>query len=140
MEWVRRDISDFSLAFFLFSHLCLCLCRFGGKVEEGETYTEAAVRELNEESGLIAEPHDLEHRGKLKFEFVNQQQEVESVLSVNLYTISEEKVQGKPLETEEMRPRWFEVFQGEQLALPFDKMWPDDIQVRISVFLLHLIA
>lgn len=32
-----------------------------GKVDENETFTEAAVRELNEEAGVVAKPADIKH-------------------------------------------------------------------------------
>jgi hypothetical protein len=39
-----------------------------------------------------------------------------------------EKWQGRPKETEEMRPKWFRIAD-----LPYPKMWPDD------AFWLHLV-
>lgn len=37
----------------------------GGTVEPGETFAEAAVRELHEEAGLVAEPDDVQVLGTL---------------------------------------------------------------------------
>ncbi|MFI9359316.1 NUDIX domain-containing protein [Streptomyces lydicus] len=37
----------------------------GGTVEPGETFAEAAVRELQEEAGLVAEPEDAQVLGTL---------------------------------------------------------------------------
>lgn len=41
----------------------------GGKVEPGETPLEAAVRELQEETGLVVEPDDLTAAGRVVFRF-----------------------------------------------------------------------
>lgn len=86
---------------------------FGGKVENNESITDAARRELLEECGIQA--HNLEQRGVLNFRFEDYPEELE----VHLFQITE--YSGEPTETEEMRPQWF--YSNE---LPFDKMWPDD--------------
>ncbi|MWV50331.1 NUDIX domain-containing protein [Rathayibacter sp. VKM Ac-2803] len=41
----------------------------GGKLEPGETPAHAAVRELEEEVGLVADPRDLDPRGRLDYRF-----------------------------------------------------------------------
>ncbi|KAK3612436.1 hypothetical protein CHS0354_032046 [Potamilus streckersoni] len=86
---------------------------FGGKVETGETIIQAALRELQEESGLKAK--NLQEVGLLKFEFVGDPQ----LLEVHVFTSSE--YEGKPTESSEMKPQWYDID-----SIPFDKMWPDD--------------
>ncbi|KAK7111349.1 oxidized purine nucleoside triphosphate hydrolase-like isoform X2 [Littorina saxatilis] len=87
---------------------------FGGKVEKGETIMQGALRELTEESGLIGD--SLEEIGLLTFEF-----EGDPVL-LEVHVFSTTKFSGKPEETEEMRPAWFDIQD-----IPFKKMWSDDV-------------
>jgi 8-oxo-dGTP diphosphatase / 2-hydroxy-dATP diphosphatase len=86
---------------------------FGGKVNEGERIEEAAIRELKEESGLEAE--EMSKRGIIEFRFQNDPK----ILEVHIFSI--EKFNGMPIETEEMKPRWFKIKD-----IPYDKMWSDD--------------
>ncbi|XP_052787622.1 oxidized purine nucleoside triphosphate hydrolase-like [Mya arenaria] len=86
---------------------------FGGKVEQGETILQGALRELHEESGLTA--RHLTEIGRLVFRFEGDPQ----LLEVHVFTGS--TYSGEPVETDEMRPCWFPVDK-----IPFDKMWPDD--------------
>jgi len=86
---------------------------FGGKVEEGETIESAAVRELKEEAGL--EPVDMKKAGILEFSF----QDDPKLLEVHIFRIT--AFAGEPVESEEMRPKWFKL--GE---IPFRQMWSDD--------------
>lgn len=89
---------------------------FGGKLEEGETPTAAAVRELVEECGLIVSEAELEAAGELMFLFPA---DPELDHSVQLYVIRE--WQGEPRETTEMKPVWFAVAD-----IPYAEMWADD--------------
>lgn len=86
---------------------------FGGKVEEGETIESAALRELYEESGVVAAT--IEKRGILDFKFQNDGRE----LQVHVFGVAD--FTGDPQETEEMSPRWF--LHDE---VPFVSMWPSD--------------
>jgi len=87
---------------------------FGGKVEEGETITEAAIRELKEESGI--EAIEIEKMGILDFEFESEAK----VLQVHIFRVT--NFNAGPVETDEMTPQWFDAAK-----IPFDNMWPDDI-------------
>ena len=87
---------------------------FGGKVEQGETIEEAAVREFKEES--CVEVLEISKRGILNFEFENNSE----ILEVHIFSI--DKFKGIPKETEEMRPQWFSIND-----IPFEYMWSDDI-------------
>ena len=87
---------------------------FGGKVESGETIIDAAKRELEEESGLKA--LELKERGAVDFHFLD----TGKVMEVHIFNVL--RYDGEVIETEEMRPQWFDVDK-----IPFEKMWPDDI-------------
>ncbi len=87
---------------------------FGGKLNPGESVEEGMLRELNEESGLIATEY--EKIGKLTFESEDE----DYVSEVHLYRIHNFK--GEPLETEEMKPKWFNFEE-----IPYTDMWPDDL-------------
>ncbi|MCH7604386.1 8-oxo-dGTP diphosphatase [Patescibacteria group bacterium] len=86
---------------------------FGGKVEEAESIEEAMQREVQEEVGLVLK--DFEKRGVLEFEFQGDP----TILEVHIYKA--EEFEGEPVESEEMRPKWFSVDD-----IPFNTMWPDD--------------
>lgn len=89
---------------------------FGGKLEEGETFLQCAIREFAEESGLTAREEDLELVGFLDFRF-----DGDSSLDHIGYVYFVRTWQGTPVETDEMEPRWF-----AQDKLPFDEMWQGD--------------
>jgi len=95
---------------------------YGGKVKEGESVEESAVREIEEESRIKASR--LEKIGIIDFEF---QTDPGDILEVHFFHILDYK--GEAIETEEMRPRWFDIEK-----LPYNKMWPDD-QYWMPIFL-----
>ncbi len=86
---------------------------FGGKVEEGESIEEAALREIEEEAGI--KPKEIEKLGIIQFEFKDTQE----ILEVHIFR--GEDFEGEPKESEEMKPQWFYVDE-----IPFHSMWPDD--------------
>ena len=87
---------------------------YGGKIEEGESIEEAAIREIKEESGVEVETEDLTKVAVVEFIFKDGKH-----LEVHTYFV--ETWSGEPVETEEMRPAWF-TFD----TIPYEKMWADD--------------
>jgi len=85
---------------------------FGGKVHDDETVEDTAKREIVEEAGI--NPLDLKKHGVLHFYF-------DDVEIFECYIFRFTEFEGGPRETEEMRPKWFDVDK-----IPFDKMWKDD--------------
>lgn len=94
---------------------------FGGKLHEGETLEQAAVRETEEEVAIT--PRDLEERGVLEFTFEHNPE----LLEVHVFKAG--NWAGEPQETEEMRPEWFKIKQ-----IPYDEMWADD-KIWLPLFL-----
>ena len=90
---------------------------YGGKVDGGEQPSTAAVRELKEESGIAAEVDALRQVGHISFYF-------EEVPFFECYVYTIQVWQNDPVETSEMKPKWFPVED-----LPFAEMWAADIQL-----------
>ena len=88
---------------------------FGGKLQDGETLSQAALRELHEEAGLDGDPLGLASLGSLTFIFPNKP-EWDQV--VHLFIAR--TWHGIPTESEEMRPEWFHL-----TSLPLRQMWDD---------------
>lgn len=84
----------------------------GGKVEPGETYEAAAIRECEEEVGVT--PQALQKVGELHFFDLPDTEHYCHVYVTAEWT-------GDPHETEEMKPRWF-----AETDIPYSEMWPDD--------------
>jgi 8-oxo-dGTP diphosphatase len=87
----------------------------GGKFEPGETAVEAIVREIEEESGVVVDPADLEHRGGLRYLFPHREpwSQHSTVFVVRSW-------RGEPRPSDELDPEWFDVD-----ALPLESMWDD---------------
>ena len=85
----------------------------GGKLEEGESAVEAAVREVQEE--LCITPFAPEERGILRFAFVHG-------LHLHCTVFRASSFAGEPTETREAKPEWFDLE-----AIPYERMWEDDI-------------
>jgi len=93
----------------------------GGRIEQGETPEEAAIRETSEEVGLKVD--NLSFAGDLFFQFTNGH-------SIRGYVFQTETWSGIPVETIEADPFWC-----KENELPFEKMWTDD-----SWWLPHMLA
>lgn len=84
----------------------------GGRLEEGETALEAAVREVQEELGVT--PLRPQLRGVLHFQFADG-------YSLHCSVFLAEGCEGEPCETDEAVPLWV-----KRDAVPFERMWADD--------------
>jgi 8-oxo-dGTP diphosphatase len=87
----------------------------GGHVERGEKPSDAAVREVAEESGLLVPPDSLEHMASIEFRFPVRPSWDQAT---DVFVTSD--YQGEPVESDEVAPRWFDAN-----ALPLDGMWDD---------------
>jgi 8-oxo-dGTP diphosphatase len=87
----------------------------GGHIEAGEKPERAAVREVEEESGLLVPADSLQHMASIEFRFPARPEwdQTAEVFVTSVY-------QGEALESDEVAPRWF----GEH-ELPLSKMWDD---------------
>jgi len=86
---------------------------YGGKLMKGETVDQAAVRELEEESGIVMK--ELNKRGILTFIMDG----IDETWDCHVYAVND--FRGEAVETEEMRPQWFKLDE-----IPFHLMWTDD--------------
>lgn len=84
----------------------------GGRIDPGETALECAVRETNEELGIV--PLDLRECGQHAFQFVDG-------LSLHVHVFKAGAFRGRPVETDEATPIWFGLDE-----IPYDEMWEDD--------------
>ena len=89
----------------------------GGKLDDGETVEQAAVRETEEE--IMVRVKSLEKVAILEFRFLDVPQEKDWDQDVHVYVSG--SWEGEPKETEEMKPRWFGIND-----IPYDSMWEDD--------------
>ena len=89
---------------------------FGGKLDDGESFRECAIRELYEESGLQGTPEDLECVAAFDFQFPFD----ESLTHVS-YVYFLRAFTGNVEETDEMEPHWLEPNQ-----IPYGHMWDGD--------------
>ncbi|WP_435151790.1 8-oxo-dGTP diphosphatase [Haladaptatus sp. DFWS20] len=84
----------------------------GGKVEDGETPRETTVREVEEEIQVsVTDPTKV---GEFEFVFGDEPK-------MFVHVFRAEEFAGKPRETPEADPQWFD-FEN----VPYDEMWEDD--------------
>ncbi len=86
---------------------------FGGKVQDGETIEQAAIRETKEEGDIKVK--NLEKFGIMTFVFEKDP------VNLEVHFFKTHDYDGTPAETEEMKPQWF-----KKNKIPFESMWPDD--------------
>ena len=89
----------------------------GGKVQDGESVEEAAIRETQEEVGVT--PKKLERVATLNFYFPHVPTDHNWNQQVCVFMVKE--WEGEPEESEEMKPEWFNID-----AIPYKSMWEDD--------------
>lgn len=91
------------------------LVGLGGKFEPGESAVEAAVREIEEESGVVVDPADLDRRGELHYLFPARPawSQRSTVFVVTRWT-------GEPSPSDELDPEWFALDD-----VPYESMWDD---------------
>jgi 8-oxo-dGTP pyrophosphatase MutT (NUDIX family) len=89
----------------------------GGKVESGESASEAAVRELFEETGIRLAESALERKGSLRFLHAAKP---DWDKEVHVF-VTRDYCGPDAVETEEMAPKWFKIDD-----IPYDSMWASD--------------
>ena len=85
----------------------------GGKPEVGESIEMAARREVEEEFDVYIT--DMDKKAEIEFILLREDKKV------TMYAFLVNNWEGEPVETEEMKPKWFKI--GE---VPYDRMWKSD--------------
>jgi 8-oxo-dGTP pyrophosphatase MutT (NUDIX family) len=93
----------------------------GGKYVPGvdANIRHAVVRETHEELGVALQPDTLDLRAVLFFHYPASPEK--APLDLQCFTYFTSAWEGKPQESEEMRPQWF-----LKKNIPYTKMWEDD--------------
>lgn len=90
---------------------------FGGKIEVGETIAGAAVRELQEETGVKVCEENLQLMGHLTFVFP-----AKPAWNQVVYVFVAARWDSDPVESAEMKPAWFAIND-----IPYEQMWQDGV-------------
>jgi 8-oxo-dGTP pyrophosphatase MutT (NUDIX family) len=98
---------------------------FGGKVQAGETPSAAAIRELEEETGLQVREAELRPMGQFLFLFPSR-----PTWSQSVHVFVAQSWEGTLKESREMIPTWFSVDE-----IPLERMWEDG-----AYWLPHILA
>lgn len=88
---------------------------FGGKVDAGESIEAAALREMEEETGICVAPEDLCYVAKLTFLFP-----LKEAWNQEVHVYMVETCLAQPTESDEMLPAWFALDE-----IPYAQMWDD---------------
>jgi 8-oxo-dGTP diphosphatase len=124
IEWDRWEAEDPATLVFVFrgNEVLLIDKKTGlgkgkvnaprGKVHDGESPEEAAIRECQEE--LLISVSNLEYCGEHRFQFVDG-------YSIHVWVYRTRDFEGTPTETREAAPRWTRLDR-----IPYDEMWEDD--------------
>lgn len=84
----------------------------GGKVEQGESPEDCAIRECQEELSITVS--DLQYCGQHRFQFVDG-------YSIHVWVYCTANYEGIPTESIEARPLWVDLDK-----IPYKQMWEDD--------------
>lgn len=86
----------------------------GGKLEDGETPRECAIRETREEVGIEVDADALEKAGELTFT-------LDGEIHTFCHVFRADSFEGEPTASPEARPEWVALED-----VPYDRMWEDD--------------
>lgn len=89
---------------------------FGGKPEPGESLLGAAVREVEEESGLRLRSDRVREVAEITFLFP-----FHPAFDHHVHVFLANEWSGEPIETSEMIPVWYSLNN-----VPYERMWADD--------------
>ena len=133
----ERKLRDVTLCFLLRGNEVLLAMKkrdfgvgrwngFGGKRQhEDETVERIAIRELEEESGIVVVEAALERVADIDFYFA-----VKPEWNQHVHVFFVREWSGEPRETDEMRPQFFPID-----AVPYGpEMWPEDVKWMPRIF------